>query len=169
MRTDSYLTKVRTPKGDVPKGEMPGKWQGLTVTFKDNLEKYSYREQFNRTAYRLCRHLGYMCSVYEFYPEFTDTGRIHYHGRYKPKTKHKALQGYEELRKYGFIKIETNVKDMNKWLEYIRKDYASTKSLIKTEILINPDFYFNMLQKDADRIKNMEQQLEIMKRDIEIG
>jgi len=173
MDSDSYLTKLRPVREHVPcsqaglaNDEDPVAWQGLTVTYKLGLEVLTYREQFNRTAYRLCRQLDSFCSIYKFYPEFTDTGRIHYHGIYKPLSKYKAFKGYEALRRHGHIKIEARLKQTNKWKSYIEKDHEMTRKLIGRPIMIDPEFFRAMLKADDERVKDMIYHLSIMKKEV---
>lgn len=130
-------------------------WLGLTITFKDAIERHTYREQYNKTAYSICRIMNDGATAYRLYPEFTETGRIHYHGIYKPDTKYKALKMYERLRKNGFIKIERKIS--TKWHEYIVKDYKDTCKLIGLKsTLISPDMHERILAVDSSRRQIME-------------
>lgn len=133
------LDKATNPR---PQAEGEGKtttvWQGMTITFRDPLECYTYKEQFQKTSWRLLDIFNRHYTAYEFYPEFTDKGRIHYHGRYKTKSSYDAKKSYEELRKKGFIKIE-NIKQHDRWLEYILKQYEETLKLIDRNYHIKLD------------------------------
>lgn len=123
---DSVLDKGTNPKGET---ETLSVWQGLTITYADSLERYTYKEQFQKTSWRLLDICNKYFQCYEFIPEFTENGRIHYHGRYKSKSKKASLLAYQELRKTGFIKIE-KIKDHNAWNTYIYKEYNDTSKLI---------------------------------------
>jgi len=141
----------------------PKPWSGLTVTYKARLENNSYKDQFNKTAYSLCRTLAKYCHIYDFYAEFTEEGRIHYHGIYKCQNKYKSLKLYEELRKNGFIKIE-KLPIGKEWHEYIKKDYDQSRKLIGLSYRpINKEFYDNMLARDEIRRKNIEDFVEMNK------
>lgn len=167
MHTGSYLTKVCPENGATKKGDPPV-WQGLTITYKTALENFPYREQFNKTAYSLARILNNMADEYSFYPEFTDVGRIHYHGKYKPKSKHKALQGYEQLRKTGYIKIESTIKDHTAWNDYIRKEYDSVKKLINRDPRVDKVFYNEMVTVQEQKLIDMEKYLNKMRSDLSV-
>lgn len=131
-------------------------WQGITITFSASLERYTYREQYNKTAYQLCRLFTEGSTCYRICPEFTESGRIHYHGVYKPSTKYKTLKMYEKLRKTGYIKIERKVS--HNWHEYIIKDYKDTSKLIGlSNITVDNDMHTRMEAIDKQRRLTIEQ------------
>lgn len=161
------LDRATSPEGGLAEKNAPDRWQGMTITYKGRLEQEDYRTQFNHTAYPLARHLTRHCKVFEFVPEFTDQGRIHYHGIYKAVNKQKGLELYQLLRKHGFIKIETNLRDIVKWKEYIYKEKETTQKLIgRKEITINTVFTEAMAQRDMQRVQDMENMLNKMKTDL---
>lgn len=62
-------------------------------------------------------------SEYEINPELNQSGNLHYHGYYKIKDKFKWFKKVLPKMKYnGFIKIDEVKSDLNKSLEYCRKD-----------------------------------------------
>lgn len=118
---------------------------GITITFRRNLEKeMSYRQQHQYTRIVLAKIFGQSCSSFTLVPEFTLSGRIHYHGYFKIKNKGKWIKDtLPILNKLGFIKLEFNLT--NKWFEYILKDVEETRNIIGymsgTKISIDMDNY----------------------------
>lgn len=157
------LDKITNPKGEGAHPQQSDVWQGLTITYAEPLERYSYKEQFKKTSWQLLDRMHRHFRCYEFYPEFTDNGRIHYHGQYKSKSKRDTLKAFEEFRKKGFIKHE-RIKDHGQWYKYITKDIPATQDLIDRNfrIAIDCEEYDrrqNMMSKKRIRFEEVQSRL----------
>ncbi len=64
---------------------------------------------------------------YDIYPEFDDSGRLHFHGVFSCKDKVKFYKTQNRLKKHGFVKYEGHVTD--KWLDYCKKDLLTTREV----------------------------------------
>lgn len=102
----------------------------LTVSPKpivgDYLEKY--HTEFLPIIVRFLRR----CSKrYIMYPEFTDTGRLHFHGLVDVIDKVAFCKGIPLLQRLGFVKIDKirTLGDRLRWIIYISKDRATLGAL----------------------------------------
>lgn len=92
----------------------------------DFVEKY-------HTEYlpEIVRYLRRCSKRYILYPEFTDTGRLHFHGLYYIHDKVAMLKGLPRLQRIGYIKQDKikTVMDHIRWIVYISKDRACLHAL----------------------------------------
>lgn len=104
---------------------------GITITFNDE-KKYKKITFGNMDDYaRSYVFHGHMLDYafkrpqvkFVIYPEYDQNGRLHYHGVvygvYQSEFK-KLVHGLK--RKFGFCKIELEIKHIEEWLKYISKD-----------------------------------------------
>lgn len=114
----------------MPKNTDTIPWRGITITFKRPFENnVPYHMQFDITRDTLYDIIKW--DTYLLYPEFTEAGRIHYHGKYKVTDKTKHLKTIADLRyQCGLIKLE-EIKYHDKWNAYIRKEILETSRLVK--------------------------------------
>jgi len=133
-------------------------WKGITLTLRKPLENnYDYRSQFFLTASKMLRTFPKYCSVFELYPEFTQRGRIHYHGRFKPKSNKDQLKLLQLLRQeVGFIKVESVIKHMVHWSDYCKKDLETSRELIKfNDIVLTDKSSITDLQERVFKIESL--------------
>lgn len=133
-------------------------YKGITVTFRKPLENtYDYRGQFFVTASKLLRMMPLYCSTFELIPEFTENGRIHYHGKYKPKDSKNGLKLLQQLRQQcGFCKIEHTLKHADKWNDYMRKGLKDTQDLVLfPDIILNDTTQITVLQEKNLQIQQV--------------
>ncbi len=66
------------------------------------------------------------CTAYTVYPEFDDSGRLHFHGYYwvNKSVDHKLM--LNTLRRICFIKYESRLKHPGNWKKYCSKDLPET-------------------------------------------
>lgn len=80
------------------------------------------------------KDLKKFCKHYLMYPEFDESGRLHYHGIVQPYDRVKFDRWGGVMRKHGFIKYEvrsrTQPLNIPRWLEYCSKGVAHTNSVI---------------------------------------
>lgn len=71
-------------------------------------------------------------SQFEINPELNQNGNLHYHGYFVLKDKLKFYKSILPKMKYnGFVKIDLVHNDLQKAMEYCRKDREFMKQLIK--------------------------------------
>lgn len=66
---------------------------------------------------------------YQIYPEFDNKGRLHFHGWFSLKDKVKFFRIGNKLKKYGYVKWETNLSQ--KWFEYCKKDVETSRNVFQ--------------------------------------
>lgn len=62
--------------------------------------------------------------TYSYYPEFDESGRLHFHGVCEIYDMIKFKRTNGSLRQYGFVKYEFKLGE--KWYKYIKKDLLET-------------------------------------------
>lgn len=87
----------------------------------------------------LVRFLRRCSKRYMVYPEFTDMGRLHFHGLFYIHDKTAMLKGLPRLQKLGFIKLDKikTFGDHLRWVIYMSKERA-TLGALKIEEPIYP-------------------------------
>lgn len=145
------------PPKKQPPEDSESVWRGLTITFQTNYERKPYIYQFSDTKEILYKIMPKYFRLFKFIPEFTESGRIHYHGKFKQEDKALRLKGFEELRRRcGFIKVETSNLS-SKWDDYIIKDVKTTCKLIGINNIIvsNEDFATEQAEKTKEHLKTI--------------
>ncbi len=76
---------------------------------------------------KLCRSTLWRKQKYLLIPEFTDNGRLHYHGVIYNCYEVEAIRLSQWWkREFGFTKFEKEIRYPNKWIDYILKDIGKT-------------------------------------------
>lgn len=98
---------------------------GFTLTFKkkyhedDDLELHRYVEQY------LLKSKCWNKTQYVLFSEYTSKGNIHYHGvmfnQYQINVM-KCIKSWR--RKFGFVKVELEIRNVRNWYDYITKNYG---------------------------------------------
>lgn len=112
----------------------------FTVTLSPKLYKYSITTQYELTQCKMIDVLEVHAHTYNFVPEITSTGNIHYHGWVSLTSafhRFKILDKFKNKQMFGFIKLtpeciltkESAVRVCN----YMNKEIEQTKKLIATK------------------------------------
>lgn len=152
-----YSTELRPPSLGA---DVPEPLKGITITFRKRYEN-NHDCEFQWKATRQLLYEVLKCrsywDTYLFVPEFTENGRIHYHGYFRPKGKAIDIRIFKKLRKHcGFIKVEHSVRDMNAWKTYMFKEKEDTarlcnQFLASDNILLTPDDARHYFSDKADK------------------
>ncbi len=85
---------------------------------------------YNDDKLKLVKWLNRFSDHYIIVPEFSDNGRLHYHGLFNMSDKIKYYKSkYSIDKEIGFVKVEriNDFKSHLRWLMYIYKDYNILK------------------------------------------
>ncbi len=121
--------------------------KGFTLSPKPRNVKYNQWLLFNWWR-KIHEVLTSFSSNYDIYPEFDDSGRLHFHGIFECKDKIKFYRTQNRLKKYGFVKYEGHITD--KWLTYCRKDLSTTLGVFDCDC----NSYIPMLKEDYAKLRN---------------
>ncbi len=86
---------------------------------------------YNDDKLKLIKWLNRFSDHYIIVPEFSDNGRLHYHGVFKMCDKIKYYKSkYNIDKEIGFVKVEkiNDFKSHLRWLTYIYKNYYIVKN-----------------------------------------
>lgn len=98
----------------------------LALTISPPLREGNQIELFKRDLKRFAK----LKVWFSLYPEFSDTGRLHYHGFIAKTILDKYLKDIEYLQeKFGFICVKP-VKNQKGWEAYCKKEWAVTKKYL---------------------------------------
>lgn len=108
----------------------------VTITLPPFFYKFQSTTQFELTAGYLEDILDQNADHYEFLPELTDQGNVHYHGWATFKdTVHriKFMDRVKRSKKLGFLKInDQRIIDVERVAKYMTKSYTDTVKIIKS-------------------------------------
>lgn len=132
-----------------PRPPLPGSYF-FTITLKPKLYKYSSVTQYELTYGTIQHHLMTTVQDFEFVPEHTQQGNIHYHGWIydnNPLQRINLLNKLKRDRTLGFIKMTPEVIITNEQIkrshDYLCKDYVNTRKLLKgvprAMLIISPE------------------------------
>lgn len=132
-----------------PRPPIPGSFF-YTITLKPKLYKYSSVTQYELTYGILLHHLIQTVQDFEFVPEHTQQGNIHYHGWVydsNPLQKINLLNKLKRERSFGFIKLTPDIiineDQIQRTHKYMCKDFEDTKKLLKNVpkncLIISPE------------------------------
>lgn len=96
----------------------------ITVSLRPMAQSPLYMHRVMKRVLR--RELNKMSKHYVLVPEFSDKGRLHYHGTIQIDDKLKMYNNKYRLDRMGFTKLDPleTVKDLLKWTVYCRKNYG---------------------------------------------
>lgn len=110
--------------------ETNSQFYGFTFTFK---KKFHVEDP--KTLHKILQQILLSSTTfgsrapakYYMFPEFSPTGNLHYHGVIYDCYQVQFIKMCKWWRrKYGFVKVEIEIKHPKKWVNYITKDYCKT-------------------------------------------
>lgn len=101
---------------------------GVTLTFKNKYILSMEPKALHRLVQqKLSRSTIWRNNKYILIPEFTNAGRLHYHGVIYDSYQAEVLRCVTWWRRtFGFVKTEMKISVYNNWKNYIIKDYSKT-------------------------------------------